>query len=170
MQQIENIYSTGMESHDGGAGGLASVPLGRRASHYGTAAGNVAVLSECLQNLSVTKFQLAGLLDVRPRSYIYRLFSGGRRPSNLYLLRLVRLLLMQAEGQMVFEMQSINWDTGEIRMRPGARHTAPVGRLAPGLVGAGRREPARVTLPSPFSHRPGGKSDGYPYGQTGPVY
>jgi hypothetical protein len=145
---------------------IPSIARGRRVSHYATAEANVSLLAEALIHLSVTKYQLAHLLDIKPRSNVYVLAGGRRRMSNLLLVRLLRLFLMQAEGILVYDLRTIDWTTGVMVQRNGN-----VLRL-PGLVPT-----AAPMEPLPASRRvirraggPGGQQAGYPYGASGPVY
>jgi hypothetical protein len=142
---------------------VPSHSLGGRSSAYASRAANIALLDDVLAHLSVTKYQLADLLGVKPKSNLYSWCAGRRRPSALMLVRMMMLIFWQAEGLPVFEMRSIDWDTMTITMRPGARSQ-------PGVNGAvaGRQQhpgPGRGRGPGP-----GRQQVGYPYGASGPVY
>jgi hypothetical protein len=143
---------------------VPALSLGGRSSSYASVEANIGVLDGVLAHLCVTKYQLADLLDIRPTSNVYAWASGRRRPSNLMMTRLVTLILWQAEGQPVFEMKSIDWNTMTITMREGARRQ-------PSVNGVAGRQLRPGPGPGPGEGlRPAVQQAAYPYGGSGAVY
>jgi hypothetical protein len=124
-----------------------------------------------LSLLNVTKYQLAGLLGVRPKSNIYGWAAGRRRLSALMLTRMMTLILWQAEGQPVFEMKSIDWNTMTVTMRKGARSQPSVNGSGPINQVGGHQVGGHQPRPGPGEGlRPAVQQAAYRYGDAGPVY
>lgn len=78
----------------------------------------VHILDGVLEHLSVSRYQLAGLLGTT-HPHVYGWFKGSRCPGPAYWTRLMQLVFMQARGFHVFEMKSIDWNTGAVFWRDG---------------------------------------------------
>ena len=98
-----------------------------RQSAYASVRGTKHLLATAIGYLEVSKFQLGQLLGYAAPSHVYGLFSGKRRPSQLFLSRLAWLFFLRSEGHELSLWRAINWMTGEITLRsvprrcPGVR-------------------------------------------------
>ena len=67
--------------------------------------------------LGITRYQLGKLLGTKDPSAVYRWLSGDKRPSQIFLARMLWLIKLRVEGQSPVLWRSINWETGEISFR-----------------------------------------------------
>ena len=102
---------------------------------------NRTVLTEVVEALGLTKYQLAGLLGISSRANLFKYFNGTRRPSPAYLLRLVKLQLLYMAGVPIYLASRIDWDAGTIYWRNGGKPTS--NRLIVPDRDHTRREPDR---------------------------
>ena len=80
-------------------------------SSYGNTPASQRLLRDTAEVLGVTIYGLGRLLGLPFSHNIYRWLDGQARPSQRYVLRLARLLLLHSAGLKMFTVHHINWDT-----------------------------------------------------------
>ena len=84
-------------------------------SSYGKTSSSQRLLRETAEVSGVSIYGLGRLLGLPFPNNIYRWLDGSARPSQRYVLRLARLLLLHTAGVKLIAIHHINWDTdGEI--------------------------------------------------------
>ena len=84
-------------------------------SSYGKTSASQRLLRDTAEVLGVTIYGLGRLLGLPFSHNIYRWLDGSARPSQRYVLRLARLLLLHSAGLKMIAVHHINWDDdGEI--------------------------------------------------------
>ncbi len=82
---------------------------------YPPYAGAELVLVESVEVLRIrSPWALAKLLGCPWPHQVYTWLDGTKRPSSLYMARLVWLHMMNASGVRLMTVDSIDWDSGEI--------------------------------------------------------
>lgn len=86
---------------------------------YPSHAGAEHIVMMVIDTLGVSKRALNRLLGVPMElNYVWDWLNGRRRPSALYLCRMMILMRCQLNGAQVLKWNRVDWDTGEIEMRP----------------------------------------------------
>ena len=76
------------------------------------------LLGDACDHFDIKIWGLARLLGLPWLHQIYMWLNGTRRPSQMYMTRLVKLYSLQAEGLELWMVHHIDWnDTGEIHFK-----------------------------------------------------
>ena len=129
-----------------------------------------ALVRLACSRLQVTPYRLGHLLGLVEPGNVYRWTSNSvtrrRRPSVLYVSRLAYLLAVWRPEVRYFEMQRIDWDTGEVRWQDGSLtkdgkqilSSFDTPRQRQRRTPAGFTSSRGVPMPSGVVEFPGGKS------------
>ena len=75
-------------------------------SQYPTFAATIGILHDVLVTLGVTRYKFAQLVGNPRTQHVYDWFRGERRPSPMYLTRIVHLLILKQTGRL--DMETFN--------------------------------------------------------------
>lgn len=86
---------------------------------YPSYAGAEHIVLMVIDTLGVSKRAMNRLLGVPMElNYVWDWLNGRRRPSALYLSRMMILMKCQRNGAQVVKWNRVDWDNGTIEMRP----------------------------------------------------
>ena len=76
-----------------------------------------AVIALAGEAMGITPYYLGKLIGVSQPNQVYTWLSGAKRPSALYLTRLLRLLLLDYQVIPVVQIDRVDWDAGELILK-----------------------------------------------------
>ena len=104
---------------------------------YSNFSASLDALQAVKYHLGVSPYRLGILLGMAHPGNTYAWFQGRSRPSQNYCVRIIKLISLVAfEGLRLPFIESINWDTGEIKLKAGLKDQ-----------GHNRPPPKKRTLP-----------------------
>jgi hypothetical protein len=99
-------------------------------SKFASSAGYKELLTRAGDDLQVSKYGLARLLGLPFPAVIYSWIKGPRRPSSIYMARLLRLYHLQKDGVVLNELSSIEWKDVSVT-KPAPKGPTAIPRVVP---------------------------------------
>ena len=122
---------------------------------YAKASGCNRCLEDATTDFSVTAWGLARLLGLPWLHHIYQWLDGRKRPSQMYMTRLVKLYQLHNQGISLAMVHHIDWDgSGEIHLKErvnvsGTGGVSPKRRKVSAQESENRNEMAKFFAQSP---------------------